>query len=410
MIRYDYRTLENGLHIVGEYNEGAQSMAAGYFVRTGSRDETAAIAGCSHFLEHMMFKGSARRSADDVNREFDEIGAQYNAFTSEENTVYYGAVLPEYQRRVLDLLTDMMRPALRQEDFGVEKKVILEEIALYKDRPQFTVMDDARAVFYGGHPLGNSVLGTTESIQSLQRGQMEEYFGRRYSPNNLSLVLTGAYDWEDAVHHVRRETAHWKPADAPRRLDSPAPHAAVKVVRNDKFNRVHLCLVAPGVPAQDPARYTADAVAEALGAPEGSRLYWALVDPGLVDTARLYHSEEDAAGAFYAYISCGPERAQEVLDRTRAVLRAASEEGLSEEELERAKRKLASVQVLRGETPYGRLMHVGFDWQYRREILPLNDSVNAQLQVTRAQANELLQRRPFDQAAVVALGPIDSLS
>jgi len=410
MIRYDHLTLDNGLNIVGEFNDGAQSMAAGYFVRTGSRDETDRISGCSHFLEHMMFKGTNRRSADDVNREFDEIGAQYNAFTSEENTVYYGAVLPEYQRRVVDLLTDMMRPALREPDFDVEKNVILEEIALYQDRPQFTVMDDARAAFYGGHPLGNSVLGTTASIQALLRDQMQEYFSRRYSPNNMSLVLTGNYNWEDAIGHVRHHTAHWKAEEAPRRLETPAAHPVVKVKRNDKFNRVHLCLVAPGISAQDPARFAADAVAEALGAPEGSRLYWALVDPGLVDTARLYHSEEDGAGAYYAYLSCEPERAQEVLERTRAVLRSASEEGLSAEELERAKRKLASVQVLRGETPYGRLMHVGFDWQYRREILPLNDSVDAQLRVTQEEANEVLRRRPFDQMAVMALGPIDTLS
>jgi predicted Zn-dependent peptidase len=409
MIRYDYMTLDNGLHIVGEFNDGAQSMAAGYFVRTGSRDENDRISGCSHFLEHMMFKGTARRSADDVNREFDEIGAQYNAFTSEENTVYYGAVLPEYQGRVVDLLTDMMRPALRHDDFDVEKNVILEEIALYQDRPSHTVMEDARTVFYQGHPLGNSVLGTTQSIQTLERDQMHEYFGRRYSPNNMSLVLTGAYNWEDAVAHVQRHTAHWKPAEAPRQIEVPANATMVKVLRSDKFNRVHFCLVAPGVSAQDPARYAADAIAEALGAGEGSRLYWALVDTGMVDTARLYHSEEDGVGAYYGYISCEPERAQEVLDRTRAVLCSASEEGLTEEELERAKRKLASVQVLRGETPYGRLMHVGFDWQYRREILPLNDSVDAQLSVTRDEANELLRSRPFDQATVVALGPIDSL-
>jgi predicted Zn-dependent peptidase len=168
--------------------------------------------------------------------------------------------------------------------------------------------------------------------------------------------------------------------------------------------------VAPGISAQAPARYAADAVADALGAPEGSRLYWALVDPGLVDTARLYHSEEDGTGAYYAYLSCEPERAQEVLDRTRAVLRSAEEEGVTADELERAKRKLASVQVLRGETPYGRLMHVGFDWQYRREILPLSDSIDAQLRVTPQEANELLRRRPFDQMAVVALGPIDTLN
>jgi predicted Zn-dependent peptidase len=410
MNRYDHLTLDNGLNIVGEFKEGAQSMAAGYFVRTGARDETAAISGCSHFLEHMMFKGSDRRSAEDVNREFDEIGANYNAFTSEENTVYYGAVLPEFQSRVLDLLTDMMRPTLRQDDFDVEKKVIIEEIALYQDRPRFTVMDEARLVYYAGHPLGNSVLGTTASITALKRDQMHEYFARRYSPNNLSLVLTGAYNWEAAVGRVRHGAGHWKPADAPRHLDSPPAHPGVKVIRNDKFNRVHLCLVAPGVSAQDPARHAADAVAEALGAPEGSRLYWALVDPGLVDTASLYHSEEDGTGAYYAYLSCEVERAQEVLDRTRAVLQAACREGISEEELERAKRKLASGHVLQGETPYGRLMQVGSDWQYRREIRPLSDAVDAQLRVTIQEANALLHARPFDQMAVVALGPIEALS
>src|SRR5207247_10729717 len=135
-------------------------MAAGYVTRTGARDETPPLAGVSHFLEHMLFKGTARRSAEDVNREFDEIGAQYNAFTSEENTVYYGAVLPEFQERALDLLTDMMRPALRTDDFDVEKNVILEEIALYRDRPQFTVLDEARATYFIGDQLTQCILAT----------------------------------------------------------------------------------------------------------------------------------------------------------------------------------------------------------------------------------------------------------
>src|SRR5262249_52366256 len=151
---------------------------------TGARDETEQVAGVSHFLEHMLFKGTDRRSAEDVNREFDEIGAQYNAFTTEENTVYYGAVLPEFQPRVLDLLTDMMRPALRPEDFQMEKKVILEEIALYRDRPQFTVMDEARATYFGKHPLGHSVLGTPETIGPLTYEQMREYWERRYAASN----------------------------------------------------------------------------------------------------------------------------------------------------------------------------------------------------------------------------------
>ena len=207
-MRYDHHTLANGLAIVGEYNEAAQSVAIGFFTRTGSRDETPEISGVSHFLEHMMFKGSERRSAEQVDREFDEMGARYNAFTSEENTVYYGNVLPQFQERLLDLLSDMMRPALRDEDFDMEKNVILEEIAMYQDRPQFLVADALRETYYRDHPLGFSILGSSESIKNLSREQMQEYFSRRYAANNLTLVLTGNYDWDVAkaqAQHVLPE-------------------------------------------------------------------------------------------------------------------------------------------------------------------------------------------------------------
>jgi predicted Zn-dependent peptidase len=406
---FDHVELPNGLHVVGERNPGARSMAAGYFVRTGARDETPEISGVSHYLEHMMFKGTDRRSADDVNREFDEIGAQYNAFTSEENTVYYGAVLPEFQSRVLDLLTDMMRPALRVDDFDMEKNVILEEIALYQDRPRFIVMDLARETYFRGHPLGNRVLGTVESIRGLERDQMAAYFQRRYAANNLTLVLAGNYDWEATLAQVRGLTSAWESADAPRALLEPQPSPSIKTERIEKFNRAHMVFIAPGVAAQDPRRYAAEIVAEVLGASEGSRLYWALVDPGLAETAVIYHSEEDGTGAFYTYVSCSPERCQEVVDTVRQVWRSGMSDGLTHQELERVQRKLAAGTVIRGETPFGRLLHVGFDWQYRRALEPIDRSVDALLDVRLDEANALLAERAFDRATLVALGPIETL-
>jgi predicted Zn-dependent peptidase len=406
---FEQALLPNGLHVVGERNPGARSLAAGYFVRTGARDETPEVSGVSHFLEHMMFKGSDRRSADDVNREFDEIGAQYNAFTSEENTVYYGSVLPEFQTRVLDLLTDLLRPSLRGEDFEVEKKVILEEIALYEDWPRFTVMDLARETYFGGHPLGNRVLGTTASITGLARDPMEAYFRRRYAPNNLTLVLTGNYDWDAALRQVEAATADWRPADAPRLLTEPSPRATSRVETTEKFNRAHLALLSPGVSAQDERRYAADVIAHALGAAVGSRLYWALVDPGFAETASMAHSEEDGAGVFYTYLSCSPERAQEIVDILRRVWKTAMDEGLSQEELDRAKRKLASGTVIRGETPFGRLLQVGFDWQYRRALEPIDRTIDDLLAVPLSQVNAFLATRPFESATLVSLGPVSAL-
>ena len=173
------KTLDNGLTIVAEVNPNAASMAVGFFVRTGSRDETPEMSGVSHFLEHMIFKGTPRRSAFDVNRDFDRMGANYNAFTSEENTVYFGAVLPEFQTQLLDLLCDILRPALREEDFHLEKNVILDEIALYKDQPRFQVYDNLMDKFFSPHPLGNSILGTDKSIIELSIEQMMSYFERR---------------------------------------------------------------------------------------------------------------------------------------------------------------------------------------------------------------------------------------
>ena len=170
-------TLPNGLTIIGEpESPQARSVALGFFVRTGSRDEVATVSGVTHFLEHMVFKGTPRRTALDVNRDFDRIGANYNAFTSEENTVFYAAILPEYLPQAVDVLADILRPSLRVKDFEMEKNVIIEEIGMYEDQPMWSAYDNAKRVYFAEHALGNSILGTPESITALKRDQMHEYF------------------------------------------------------------------------------------------------------------------------------------------------------------------------------------------------------------------------------------------
>src|SRR5712671_1468185 len=171
--------LPNGLQIIGETNAANRSVALGFFVRTGSRDETPEVCGVTHFLEHMIFKGTPHRTALDVNRDFDKIGASYNAFTSEENTVFYASVLPEYLPQAVDILSDILRPSLRGDDFDMEKNVIIEEIGMYDDQPMWCAYDNAKKAFFNEHPLGNSILGTAESIATLTRDQMQAYYDRR---------------------------------------------------------------------------------------------------------------------------------------------------------------------------------------------------------------------------------------
>src|SRR4051794_38277946 len=169
-------TLPNGMQVIGETSPSARSAALGFFVRTGARDETEDVSGVTHFLEHMVFKGTPHRTALDVNRDFDRIGAHYNAFTSEENTVFYASILPEYLPQAVDILADILRPSLRTEDFEMEKKVIIEEIGMYDDQPTWSAYDHAKKCYFDVHPLGNSILGTAESITALTRDQMHSYF------------------------------------------------------------------------------------------------------------------------------------------------------------------------------------------------------------------------------------------
>ncbi len=202
-------TLPSGLRIAAEIDQRGYSAAFGYFIRAGSRDEVDLESGLSHFLEHMMFKGTESRSAADVNRELDELGGHSNAYTSEEQTVYYAAVLPKFQDRIIDLLTDMLSPKLDEEEFDTERQVILEEIAKYEDQPPFGAFERAMEVQFGPRGLGRRVLGTTESIQAMTADAMRSYFQRRYRPENIVLAASGNVDFDGLVAEVEKQTSHW---------------------------------------------------------------------------------------------------------------------------------------------------------------------------------------------------------
>ncbi|MHC4715465.1 MAG: M16 family metallopeptidase [Planctomycetota bacterium] len=374
--------LPNGLKIVGEINPDAATLAVGLFVRTGSRDETAQVAGVSHFLEHMMFKGTDRRTAFDINREFDEMGAHYNAFTAEENTVYFGAVLPEFQDRLLDLLGDMLRPALREDDFDTEKNVILEEIALYDDRPHFRLYEKLMARHFAGHPLGNSILGTRESITDLKRGDMCAYFDRRYSPSNVTLVGVGKIDWGALTAEAEPACGHWTDHEAPRDL---APSA------------------------QDEDRYAASLAATILGDTTGSRLFYALVEPAIADEAHCASECLDGTGAFLTFVATDPGRAGQALTIVRDELKRFRDEGPTEQEMTAARNKIASSATLKGELPMGRLTAVGFDWVYRRHYRSLAEHLERIMSVTVADVLDVARKHDLARTTVLGLGPNETL-
>jgi predicted Zn-dependent peptidase len=360
--------LPNGLQVIAETLPSARSAAVGFFVKTGSRDETPDVAGLSHFLEHMMFKGTPRRSAFDVNLDFDRIGASYNAYTSEENTVYYAAVLPEYLPTAVDILADILRPSLRKEDFDTEKQVILEEIKMYEDNPGSTAWDNARRIHFADHPLGNTILGSTESVTALTADQMRAYFDSRYTAPNIVVAAAGNLDWPKFLELVTAACGNWSSATVGRdNIRETAGAGGVHVIAKDGVVQENVLLMCPGPPAESKLRYTAATLAVAVGDDSGSRLYWELVDPGKVESASCGSDQSQGCGLTVTSFSCDPDDTAENLAVVRKILADVQKNGITAEELAQAKNKIASRVVRASERPMGRMRSIAASWVYLGE-------------------------------------------
>ncbi len=373
-IEFKQATLDNGLTIVAEVDRSAHTAACGFFVKTGARDETRELMGVSHFLEHMMFKGTARRSADDVNREFDEIGARYNAYTTAEMTTFYAQVLPERLEQATDLLGDMLRPALREEDFATEKNVILEEIAMYMDQPFWVLYERVTEERFGDHPLGYRILGTNESINALTAEQMRGYFQARYSADNTTVSLAGDLDFDRAVDQIAALCGSWERTNASRDEATPPAHAKTFSAEDARVHRCYQLMLAPAPSAQDERRYAASMLAMALGDSDNSRMYWGLVDPGLADEASVSYDPHDHAGNYLVYASCDPERADEVWAVVEDEL-ASVVANVTADDLERIRNKAATGATIAGERPGGRMQRLGRLWTYLREYRSLEEEL-----------------------------------
>ncbi len=404
-MRFHHTTLDNGLEVIAELNDDAHSIAAGFFVKAGSRDETPELAGVSHFLEHMTFKGTSNRDALAVNLDFDRVGAKHNAQTSEEDTFYHFTSLPEYLPKAFDVLADILRPTLREEDFETEKKVIIEEILMYLDNPMSVAYEAAKAAHFGKHPLGNSILGTVESITAMKADQMREYFASRYSPANIVLGFAGKGDWNQLVELATNHCRNWE-GGRPSRLAEPVRGAhSFEAILREEDQQQTVVGVCDGPSLESDDRYIAHLLATILGDHTSSQLYWALIDPGYADGAELSYQDYNQAGGYYTFLSCNPEDAQANLARIAKVYRDVMKNGVTEEELTQAKNKVLARSVLRSERPMGRLGSLGFHWVYRRAYLPIEQELEAFSKVTVDEIRRLLHDWPLWPMTIVSVGP-----
>ena len=401
--------LPNGLTIIAELTSSVHSVAAGFFVRTGARDETKSISGVSHFLEHMAFKGNHQYSADDMNRIFDEIGAQYNASTGEDVTSYYAAVLPEYLTTTMEMLAALMQPALRQDDFDKEKIVILEEIGMYEDMPSFTAYDNVMATHFSGHPLGQCILGTNESVTALTAEQMRRYHHQQYSAASITLAIAGNTEFQFVRELVEQYCSSIPAGTCQRRLPAFEPQTRNRFIVKENSGHQHVMQMGVAPPAPDPLRFAAELLAVIVGDDSGSRIFWDVVYPGHADAAELGYNEYDGVGTWMTYLSCHPEQTSENLQRMQKIFDKVNNDGVTEDELEQARNKVASRIVLRGERPMGRLSSLGGNWLYRGEYSSVADDLETIREINGRQMKLLLERYPLNVNTTVGVGPLEGL-
>lgn len=363
---YTLHTLANGLKIVIERMPDVRSAAAGFLVRTGARDETPELAGVSHFLEHMMFKGTGKRTWREITIDFDRMGSIYNAYTSEDRTIYYGWVRKADIARQMELLADMVRSTLPEEEFKTEKNVILEEIAMSKDNIEHVTFDFLQEKVFAGHPLAWPILGYEKTVGSLTRDRMWAYFQRCYAPDNMLLVVAGDVDPAEVIVVAEKLCGSWKPVGPQPKRTPPRIRGGVDVLPIDRFKQQVVALAFPSVGASDPRAETASAAATILGG-ENSRFFWNIVQKGLAPRAGAHHLEYTDCGVMLLFGACEPERVEPLVEAIRTEAKRICRERVGQHEVDRVKNKRRTSLAIEGEAPYYRLTQLMDDMEYYGE-------------------------------------------
>jgi predicted Zn-dependent peptidase len=411
--------LPSGLRIVTEAIPTTRSIALGVWVGIGSRDETPAMSGASHFLEHLLFKGTHKRTALQISAEIEAVGGETNAFTTKEYTCYYARVLDDDLALAVDVLADAVADSiLDPADVETERGVILEEIAMHEDEPGDEVHDIFTEAVYGDHPLGRLISGTEDSIKSMTRTQINGFYRRRYTAPNIVIAAAGNLEHATVVRLVRKALAGTALDSAPaepagprlgnKRVPTQKPHT---VVRNRDTEQAHVVLGGIGIGRRDERRFALGVLNNVLGGGMSSRLFQEIREKrGLAYSVYSYASQYADAGLFGVYAGCAPGKVEEVLDLARKELAAVAADGLNDEEIARGKGMVKGSYVLgledtgsrmsrlaKSELMYGDLMTVD-------ELLTRVDAVTPE--EVRRIAAELLDQPmtlavvgPFDESA-----------
>ncbi len=370
--------LPNGLRILTEAVPAVRSVSFGVWVGVGSRDETPALGGVSHFLEHLLYKGTRRRTALDISAEIEAVGGETNAFTTKEYTCYYARVLDTDLPLAVDVMGDAVTSSvLAEADVETERGVILEEIAMHDDEPDDEVHDLLARAMYGTHPLGRPVSGTADTISSLHRRQIHGFYRRRYTPPHLVIAAAGNLSHERVVELVRATPlGEGAPADpAPLRRTAAVPVRGGQVAVRDKdTEQAHLVLGGPGMSRLDERRFALGVLNNSLGGGMSSRLFQEIRERrGLAYAVYSYTSHYADTGVVAVYAGCAPGKVDEVLDLTRVELARVAAAGLTGAEVDRGRGMTKGALVLGLEDTGSRMTRLGKGELLHGEVLSVDD-------------------------------------
>ncbi|MBA1333914.1 MAG: putative zinc protease YmxG [Firmicutes bacterium] len=360
-MHYKKETLPNGLRVVFEEIPYVQSLSIGIWVGAGTRDEDRFNNGISHFIEHMMFKGTETRSAKDIAEQVDNIGGQLNAFTGKECTCYYAKVLNSHLELAFDILSDMMfRSLFSEKDIEKEKNVVIEEINMYEDNPEELVHDLYAANILKGHSLGFPVLGTKKTVKAYKREDILSYLNRFYRPDNTVISVAGNADFERIVEYAKVYFGEWGEREkSPIVLNEPSLNFGHQVKKKDT-EQVHFCLGFKGLDQRDKNLYSFLALNNLLGGGMSSRLFQRIREElGLVYSVYSYPATYSDIGLMTIYAGTNPAQLEKVFSYIIEELIQLKEKGISEVELSRIKEQMKGNYILSMEGTGSRMSALG---------------------------------------------------
>jgi len=383
-------TLDSGVRVATEAMPSVRSIALGFWIRAGSRDEAGEQAGISHFLEHLLFKGTDRFSSREIDELFDAMGAEVNAGTGKETTSVYSRFLDVHLERAFDVLQDMvLRPAYP--DIDSERQVVIEEIAMYEDEPQDKVHDVLAGAVFGDHPLGRPIIGRAEVVSSVPVPEIASWHDGRYVPGNMVLAAAGNLDHDRIVELAERAVGG---SGTVTPYDSDAPRSNGQVLRfhQKETEQYHLCLGAPGIPRGDDRRFALRVLDTILGGSTSSRLFQEVREKrGLAYSVYSYASHYADTGQVALYVGTRPDNVAEAVEVIGSELRRLQDDGVSEEEFERARDNVKGRTVLSMESTLTRMNRLGSSLLMGVPLLTVDELLAALDAVTLDDVNGLAQ-------------------